>query len=550
MVIRIVHVVVAVLALTFVSVALAAPPIPIAKRKFDHDRHARSAAAAGEQAACKDCHRYDASGALRGGKEHDRCASCHTYPSSCATMKQRGPKGPARVCEVCHVAKRRECLPDDLPPPPKADSFTARFTHGKHLQLGASIEKDCATCHQAQAPGNARKVAAHQLCAGCHNPNGARPTIAECAACHVAPTAKTAAAADPFRLAGFDHKRHHGASRQASCLGCHERLVGAGDAAMPRPSMLGCQTQCHDGQKAFAAVGTSCTTCHQGAGTPAPTRPDVVFFHGSHAGRNVKIKDCAACHSVEGDGRLTPPLANKDHQPCASSGCHQAEFASRTPKICGVCHDQVAPWQPAVARAREAASSEWYESIDHAAHLKTLAREVAGQGGNAACATCHGDKLAGGPRPGGHDGCVGCHGKGQEPRMNACGACHVQDAPERRAPSEWSVRAAFQQADGHVKHALDPRTKRAAACTDCHARVAKAKTLADVEPPTMSGCDAACHDGKTAFKTTGFDCARCHTRAPATSLSGTGAAGDALSAGPRATWGPFALAGPYTRGSP
>jgi len=528
---------------SFVSVAIAAPPIPIEKRKFDHDRHVRAASASGKQADCKDCHRYDASGTLRGGKEHERCASCHTYPSSCSTLKQPGPKGPARVCEVCHVAKRRDCLPHDLPPPPAADSFTARFTHGKHLALGQSIEKDCAQCHQAQAPAGTPPVQAHKLCAGCHNPNGARPTMADCKQCHAAPVAKTAASSDPFRLAGFDHKNHHGKSRQASCLGCHDKLVGAGDAALPRPTMLGCQGKCHDGQKAFAAVGTSCTECHRGTAPPATTRPDVVFFHGAHAGRSVKINDCATCHSVESDGRLTPPLANKDHMPCAASGCHQAEFASRTPKICGVCHDQVAPWQHVTSRAREAATSEWYESIDHAAHLKTLAREVAGQGSNAACATCHGDKLAGGPRPGGHDGCVGCHGKGQAPVMSQCGACHVQEAPQRRAPSAWSVRPAFEKIDGHVKHAFDPRTKRQTSCTDCHAQVAKAKTLADVAPPAMNDCDGACHNGKIAFKTTGFGCARCHTRA---------AGGTPTALGERAREGaPGRLASePYTMVSP
>ncbi|MBA3394251.1 MAG: hypothetical protein H0T89_16505 [Deltaproteobacteria bacterium] len=487
------------------AVALAAPPIPVTARKFDHDRHVSAARASGKQAACADCHRYDASGTMRGGKEHERCAACHTYPSSCSTLKQGGPKGPARVCEICHVAKRRECLPTDLPPPPKTDSFMARFTHGKHLTLGQSIEKDCAHCHRAQAAGggtaDAPKVAAHKLCAGCHNPNGAKPTMAECATCHVEPTARTSTGStDPFRLASFDHKAHHGASRQASCLGCHDKLVGAGESALPRPSMMGCQNKCHDGDKAFSAVGTKCTQCHRGSGPAASTRPDVTFLHEAHATRGVKIASCGTCHTLEADGRLLSPLARKEHQPCAASGCHQSEFASRATKICGVCHDAVAPWQKNTARSRSPESPEWFETIDHASHLAKMGTA------NGACTSCHGEKLVAGPKPGGHDGCAGCHGKGTSPAMTQCAACHSSTPAARRTASPWSVAAKFS----HPTHATDARTKKTTPCLDCHASVKTAKTLATIKPPTMAACDNACHNGKVAFKTTGFDCARCH----------------------------------------
>lgn len=493
--------------LVLAGTALAAPPIPVAQRKFDHDRHANAARISGKSADCKDCHRMDAQGSVLPGKEHKRCEACHTYPSSCTTLKASGPKGPARVCEICHVAKRRECLPNDLPPPPKEDSFGERFTHGKHLAFGSGIENGCVQCHEGQAAQPPPKGQSHKLCATCHNPSGvaAKAPIASCQTCHVNPTPKTGTPPDAYRLTGFDHKAHHSASqRTATCTSCHEKLVGAAESALPRPSMLGCQTKCHDGQKAFSAVGTKCTTCHKGSAPAPATRKDMAFVHGAHVNRNVKIAECATCHGVEADGKLTPPLAKKDHMPCARSGCHQTEFASRTTKICGVCHDNVAPWQKAVSRAKPPIKPEWYESIDHAAHIAKIGT------GNDACKACHGDKLAGGTQPGGHDGCVGCHGKTARPAMNECGSCHRTSAPQRAGRSEWSVAAQFAKRDGHAKHAIDKRTNRPAQCLDCHAGVQRAKTLAQIKPSTMLECDAACHNGKTAFKTTGFECARCH----------------------------------------
>ena len=495
------------------GVAVAAPPIPVAQRKFDHDRHVNAARVSGKTVDCKDCHRMDAQGAVLPGKEHKRCESCHTFPSSCTTLKTPGPKGPARVCEVCHVAKRKECLPSDLPPPPTEESFNEKFTHGKHLAFGSGIENGCVQCHEQQAPAPVPKGTSHKLCATCHNAGGvaSKQPITSCTTCHdPGPAKKIGTPPDAFRLTGFDHRAHHGASNKtATCTSCHEKLVGANDSALPRPSMMGCLTKCHDGQKAFSAVGTKCTACHKGNDPAPPTRTDMAFVHASHANRNVKINDCAMCHGVEADGKLTPPLANKGHMPCAASGCHQTEFASRATKICGVCHDAVAPWAKAVARAKPPLKPEWYESIDHAAHIAQA--KMTGTG-NAACVNCHGDRLAGAPRPGGHDGCVGCHGKTAKPAMNECNACHVKDQPQKATRGEWSVTAQFEKAKGHAKHATDKRSGRPAQCVDCHAGVQKAKTLAEIKPATMMECDAACHNGKTAFKTTGFECARCHSR--------------------------------------
>jgi hypothetical protein len=259
-------------------------------------------------------------------------------------------------------------------------------------------------------------------------------------------------------------------------------------------------------------------------------RQDLGFLHGAHAGRNVQIQNCGQCHAVEADGRLTAPLAKKDHMPCAQSGCHQTEFASRTTKICGICHETASPWQRTTSRSKPPAKPEWFERIDHATHLAKLGTL------NNACASCHGDKLAGAPEPRGHDACAPCHGRGQGPTMAQCAACHAQTPPPRAIVSEWSVRATFV----HKQHAIDPRARGAATrCVECHKQIGAAKDLASIKAPAMADCEG-CHDGKHQFKTTGFGCARCHTppggaKAPAVGL-GPGALGPERFAR-RSTWG-------------
>ena len=481
---------------TAASVALAAGPpvVALANRHFDHDRHAASSGAAGKTVPCAGCHDD------KPRAEHARCAGCHQFPSSCSVMQTRGAAGPARVCRTCHVPTRAACLPTDLPPLPTRDSFTAAFTHAKHLSVGASIEQDCGVCHRAQVAAPPKQKP-HVLCSGCHNPNGARPTMTECATCHVAPVGAAgkptgAAQDDPFRIANFDHRQHTSASKLTSCVSCHDKAVG--DA--PKPSMLGCQTRCHDGQKAFSATGTRCTTCHKSA-APAPSaRRDVGFSHAEHAKHSVKIDDCASCHVLEGDGTLAAPLARKDHQPCASAGCHQTEFVARAPKICGICHETTAPWTRTTARAvarTGGAGAEWFEIMNHASHL--AANKAA------SCETCHGDKRTGAEPPRDHRACTGCHGRGQPPAMIDCKACHAAARPAALAVSPWNVAATFD----HVRHAIDPRSRKPTACAECHTRVAAATDMTAVTPPRMADCDG-CHDGKTGFKTTGFGCARCH----------------------------------------
>jgi hypothetical protein len=480
-----------VVAVTSLAIAKGPPVVSVTNRRFDHARHASSSSAAGKPVGCNGCHDDGKPGA-----EHQRCSGCHQFPSSCSVMRTPGVAGPARVCRSCHIATRPDCLPGDLPPLPRNPSFGARFTHTKHLGIGPSIDRDCGLCHRAQVP-NPPTQKAHTLCSGCHNPNGARPTMTECAGCHVNPaslrTGPPPAPGDGFRIASFDHRAHTAASSLTACSSCHD--TPAGD--VPRPSMLGCQTRCHDGKKAFSATGTHCTICHK-ASAPAPaTRNDQRFLHAEHARRNVQIDDCGACHVSDADGVLAVPLSRKDHVPCSNAGCHQNEYLARQPRICGVCHDSAAPWAKLAARPLKRTHPEWFEAMNHAIHL-TMVRA-------ASCEGCHGDKRTGGEAPDGHRACVSCHGHGAPPAMTDCKACHSSARQARIGASEWSVGGMFQ----HTTHATDPRSHRATACVTCHTQVAAARDMSQVTAPRMADCDG-CHDGTVAFKTTGFGCARCH----------------------------------------
>jgi c(7)-type cytochrome triheme protein len=101
--------------------------------------------------------------------------------------------------------------------------------------------------------------------------------------------------------------------------------------------------------------------------------------------------------------------------------------------------------------------------------------------------------------------------------MTDCAGCHARARTSKLAASPWSVTATFE----HTRHAVDPRSRKPTACTACHTQVAAARDMAQVAPPRMADCDG-CHDGKSAFKTTGFACARCHGKKPAMAMRADG----------------------------
>ncbi|MBA2539072.1 MAG: hypothetical protein H0V17_05505 [Deltaproteobacteria bacterium] len=504
--------------------------------KFDHKGHDAAAAKVGGakgKAECKDCHQYKPDGTpdLRAGLEHGtRCVKCHQAEDK-ATKCFAQTKA---KCISCHTFPANDPCHENTPSAlSKPSIYRSAFSHGEHLGFKVAIEKNCANCHRPQAPPSAVQFNAHQSCWGCHGDKGKPATVStklfrdNCTGCHGAAKPKPPASGDPFRLGKFDaaaHQKHHATSNQASCTTCHSNMSGSDSTSVPRPSMQSCLKGCHDGSrgKAFSAVGTKCTTCHNSpGGLTLPVKKDVSFSHTAHANRNTDVTNCQSCHSVAGDGTVMAPNTGKDHMPCSNAGCHQTEFMSKTTKICFVCHEESAvPWKKLAARMQDPSPKpEFFENISHASHLQKKGTN------NAACTDCHGDKLGGGKAPKDHQACAECHGKGPPAHgMNECGKCHQRDAVKKPGASDWSVAATFD----HKRHANDSTTRKTTECSSCHAEIAKSTSLAAMAKPKMETC-ARCHNGKVSFKTTGFDCAKCHiktkepsTPAPTSSLTSGG----------------------------
>ncbi len=497
-----------------------APMRNFAERHFDHNAHAKAITAKGGTVpACAKCHPTDPKSPAASKlidnddaysvQDHAFCSGqgCHSSggkfgdTTQCTELDHRDQ---SKVCVLCHLTKCGAVMPPN-------EAMTSRFAHGRHAD-NAAIADQCVLCHKTEAaiaPGPA-KFSAHESCGAtvCHG-GTSKPTMSDCASCHTGPTAKSAKSS--FRVT-FNHVPHAKLSNETKCIACHRKPTSAAADALLLPQMLDCQNACHNGQPrvggkpVFSTVGTQCTKCHVNSEPALKARIDLQFLHTEHEKRNVKIADCASCHTLKPDGELAGPGIGKDHMPCAASGCHQTEFASKTTKICGVCHEQTAPWIKNQSRPGPIANHEWYEGMNHAAHLKSGAA-------NATCTSCHGDKLANAAKPRGHAPCAQCHAKGQAPAMTECAACHTRTAPAHAPVSQWAVTGNFN----HTSHATDPRSNQGTKCVECHASIGKAKDLTAQLLPAMATCEG-CHDGKTmskgkpVFKATGFDCARCHLK--------------------------------------
>ena len=503
------------------------------QRGFDHEAHNAALAKAGKPAATCDgpCHKANAAGvfAAKGKTEHTRCfEGCHNYSTSCPTLAAGA--GDGKVCLTCHPTFKTQCVPVGFTPPQaKKNAFQPFFDHAKHVSSGPSSESQCVGCHASVGGVTASRkgAAAHEACSGCHE-RGAQPSMKTCNGCHLAGPAPAAAsmaahAQDPYALIGFDHGKHATVSQKGSCLGCHANLATAkSDNALPHPAMLECGATCHNGTTAFRATGTTCMRCHNQkqdllvATEKATVLPqDKRFRHGDHDKRGVDVKNCAGCHTLDAKGFAMAPGIGKDHMPCSNATCHQSEFVNRAPKICAACHDAEMPGLKTVARMRPTDIFDLEGPMNHAAHLAAMAKQHGT--GNGACETCHGDRytIAASAAPKGHAQCVSCHEKpasAATPPMTACASCHnAPRPPSVLASGPWSVAANFD----HTTHGRDPRAAAnhsIPACVECHSSVAQAADLAAITAPKMTTCDG-CHDGQHAFKTTGFQCARCHSAA-------------------------------------
>jgi hypothetical protein len=411
------------------------------------------------------------------------------------------------LCAVCHAAAAldaairgsRDRLGASAPPPGRAD-HRLTMSHGNHAML------QCAGCHRF-----GREPRVHDRCRSCHasSPVDKRAPMSACAGCHVPASARTrglGVAPSPYQTrATFSHGRHAGrvkAAGQEACLSCHPGLDELAGNVVPRPRKSSC-AGCHDGQAAFSTTEARCRACHEHRQIPIGelTKTGSRFGHALHA--DVK---CVACHP--GGGRFD---ASVGHTLCATAGCHAAAFAERDARLCRTCHLGNEPWLAQHVDPPTRGLGDFGVRFDHRAHQSPAERS---------CQGCHiGDPDgASVGLSAGHAGCAGpnCH-DATEPVMSGCDGCHALGTRARRqrtaAARRWSVRAAFR----HRSHAATPDQKPVT-CDRCH-RPASRRGAPMPRPPKAT-C-LGCHDGETAFKTTGHGCARCHVRAALKKATGS-----------------------------
>ena len=313
--------------------------------------------------------------------------------------------------------------------------------------------------------------------------------------------------------------RSHVDGGKAACKDCHDYARDG----FKNPGSTPC-LRCHANEAAHMHAGdaqnkTVCLTCHVFAPDKAPPT-------------------CIGCHAVaEG-----PLAAVHVHATADCAACHRAhEQPSIVPKDCATCHDE--------------------RSTEHARHAGTKGcldchtGHAPAEAAIASCSSCHARPA--GPKPAGHDSCLGCHAPhdfvasaagcigchGPKPTLVAsevhahtvCTSCHSPHAPEQAAASCTGCHTGIHVVHGsknacvacHQPHGENAEPRIAAACTTCHANVAIADTGAHAGGVTCQGCHkphdfappdrralcVSCHASETALAAVSKghgDCTSCH----------------------------------------
>jgi c(7)-type cytochrome triheme protein len=213
---------------------------------------------------CLLCHRREDNSARPkrpGGSSHLPCAGCHA---------QQFSDSASPICTICHTDAKSGALK----PFPRLQSFSMKFDHSRHLNMGSV---SCATCHRPARAGVALSIPAgfnaHATCFRCHTPraqSGGRD-ISSCGTCHkLGGYSRTPEFAQAFRVS-FNHTKH----QKVTCTECHQVRAGMPQrrqVTTPEPLNhhatgrgQSCMT-CHDGKRAFGGDDfTVCKRCHTGS---------------------------------------------------------------------------------------------------------------------------------------------------------------------------------------------------------------------------------------------------------------------------------------------
>lgn len=250
------------------------------KPRFSHAQHAE------RTPDCTGCHRISEAsgwqerqlvGTGRGGNEHRPCSNggCHA--------NQWGSRTASAFCWTCHTGTLRTVRYPPYAVRGESEFYLKPFSHKAHIREG---NKGCEQCHTLakkkplKAPRGAKKdellwdgrvdmvTVGHQVCGEriCHG-GEIKPHMSSCAGCHVQRgdqevTPLATASTSSYRVKyAFDHAAHEKGSGDGACATCHiNAAVGAGEV-VPMPPMVSCEG-CHNGSRAFSALGHACRRCH------------------------------------------------------------------------------------------------------------------------------------------------------------------------------------------------------------------------------------------------------------------------------------------------
>lgn len=233
-------------------------------KRFPHEKHLDKIK------NCTGCHVLDKATWEQKAKVASKHEPCNT--SICHGEEWK--KEPGDFCLTCHEKSLKVVYPP-YRGRGASDWVTAKFSHKDHIKDQGN--KSCEGCHakvkvaapkkgeKLLSPANDMARASHKECSKCHA-KGISPAMADCQGCHEPSTGKVAPLAssqqDNYRVSyTFKHEAHAKTAKGNDCVGCHRNAMTGAGQAVPLPAMKDCES-CHDGAKAFHALGPSCKRCH------------------------------------------------------------------------------------------------------------------------------------------------------------------------------------------------------------------------------------------------------------------------------------------------
>ena len=317
---------------------------------------------------CSDCH----AAAWDSVTMSDRCAACHSDIAAQSFNADSlhgmiAQKSPALACRACHPEHRG-------PSAPLTDMNEGTFPHealGFSLKAHRLTVKQtpfiCADCHP-----NDVTTFAPDTCSSCHvqidpvfAPSHVQAYGTVCLDCHDGSDnfgRGFSHAAFPFKLEGG----HAG----AACEKCHTGARSRADFAAAAQDCYACH---QDKDQHKGQFGTDCSTCHD------PSSWGNAKFDHSRSNFPLTGKHLdAACEDCHKDGRFKGLDAA-----CVACHAEPAEHAGKFGTDCISCHSTSA-WSPASFKGKHTFP------LNH------------GEGGAAACTTCHPADLT-------SYTCYGCH---------------------------------------------------------------------------------------------------------------------------------------------